>query len=221
MSSKSLPSGTSSAIRRAGVVLSAVLGLVYGAEAAAASTVTLADAPVFSTANVPGNMVFTPSVEFPTAISVANLGNYADATTYLGYFDPAKCYTYQYNAAPEAGSTLVGSSSYFQPTAFAGGTNGHSCSGEWSGNFMNWATMQTIDPFRWALTGGYRSVDQTGYPQTILEKAWAADQGGTNNFPYRGTGGSSGNAVSTTLISSLTPFSAGPPSIRPSGRTAT
>jgi type IV pilus assembly protein PilY1 len=72
---------------------------------------------------------------------------------------------------------------------------------------MNWATMQTIDPFRWALTGGYRAVDQTAYPQTILEKAWGSNQGGTNNFPYRGTGGNSGNSVSSALISSLTPFS--------------
>ena len=53
------------------------------------------------------------------------------------------------------------SSSYFQPSALATGTDGHSCSGQWSGNFMNWASMQTIDPFRWALTGGYRSVDTT------------------------------------------------------------
>ena len=205
MTITSLPSISSKATRRAAALaLTAVVMLPHGESAAA--TVPLADAPVFATANVPGNMVFTPSVEFPTAISVANLGNYADATTYLGYFDPAKCYTYQYNAAPEPGSTLVGSSSYFQPTAFAGGTNGHSCSGQWSGNFMNWVATQTIDPFRWALTGGYRAVDQTAYPQTIVEKAWASDQGGTNNFPYRGTGGSSGNALSSGLISSLTPF---------------
>jgi type IV pilus assembly protein PilY1 len=72
---------------------------------------------------------------------------------------------------------------------------------------MNWATMQTIDPFRWALTGGYRSVDSTTYPQTILEKAWAANEGGTNNYPYRGTGGASGEKLSASLISSLTPFS--------------
>ncbi len=34
----------------------------------------------------------------------------------------------------------------------------HVCTNKWSGNFLNWATMQTIDPFRWALTGGYRVV---------------------------------------------------------------
>ena len=201
MSTKSVPSFSSNTLRRAaGALLTAVIGLAYGASAAAVtSTVPLADAPIFATANVPGNMAFTLSVEFPTAISVANLGDYADATAYLGYFDPAKCYTYQYNSTTP-------SSSYFKPSAFASGTNGHSCSGAWSGNFMNWATMQTIDPFRWALTGGYRSVDQTAYPQTILEKAWGSNQGGTNNFPFRGTSQPTGENLSTSLISSLTPF---------------
>jgi type IV pilus assembly protein PilY1 len=184
--------------RRAVGGLAALLYLATLAmPAAGQSPVPLADQPIFGSADVPGNMIFTPSVEFPTAISVANLGTYNDATAYLGYFDPAKCYTYQFNStAPNQ--------SYFQPTAFAGGTNGHSCSGQWSGSFMNWATMQTIDPFRWVLTGGYRSVDTTS--QTILEKAWAANQGGTNNFPYRGTNGSSGNTLGGTAISTLTPF---------------
>ena len=199
MSTQSLPSFTSNAIRRmGGAILAVALGLVQSGQAVAGtSSVTLTDAPIFATANVPGNMVFAPSVEFPTAISVANLGSYADGTSYLGYFDPAKCYTYQFSAATP-------SSSYFQPTAFASGTNGHSCSGKWSGNFMNWATMQTIDPFRWVLTGGYRSVDTT--TQTIIEKAWGSNQGGTNNFPYRGTDASTGNTLSSTLISSVTPF---------------
>ncbi len=30
---------------------------------------------------------------------------------------------------------------------------------EWSGNYLNWAATQTIDPFRKALTGGYRVRD--------------------------------------------------------------
>lgn len=188
---------TQHSMRGISVGLATLLCLATLALPADGQTVTLADQPIFGSADVPGNMIFTPSVEFPTAISVANLGTYNDATAYLGYFDPAKCYTYQFNSSAP-------SQSYFQPTAFAGGTHGHSCSGKWSGSFMNWATMQTIDPFRWVLTGGYRSVDTTS--QTILEKAWAANQGGTNNFPYRGTNGTSGNTLGGTSISSLTPF---------------
>src|SRR5690554_1286698 len=44
--------------------------------------------------NVPGNLVLTPSVEFPTVISVANLGEYDLNASYAGYFDSGKCYTY-------------------------------------------------------------------------------------------------------------------------------
>jgi type IV pilus assembly protein PilY1 len=159
--------------------------------AAAQTPSALADQPIFATASVPGNLALVLSVEFPTAISVANLGNYADATTYLGYFDPAKCYTYQYNSTTPSRATSSPPPSPMAPLAT-------SARAMWSGNFMNWATMQTIDPFRWALTGGYRSVDQTAYPQTVLEKAWGANQGGTNNYPNRGTGGASGQTLSTS-----------------------
>lgn len=164
-----------------------------------ARAVTLADQPVFASADVPGNLALTLSVEYPTAISVANLGNYADSSTYLGYFDPLKCYTYTLNTATPA-------SSYFQPAGLATGTNLHSCSGKWSGNFMNWATMQTIDPFRWALTGGYRNVDTAS--ETILEKAWGSSQGSQTNFPLRGTGQatSTGHNLASSLIASVTPL---------------
>lgn len=163
-----------------------------------ASAVTLADQPVFASSDVPGNLALALSVEYPTAISVANLGDYADASEYLGYFDPRKCYTYQANtAAPAQG--------YFQPAGTATGSNGHSCSGQWSGNFMNWATMQTIDPFRWALTGGYRSVDTAD--TTVLEKAWGSAQGSQSNFPLRGTSAGSGHRLASGLVASVTPFS--------------
>ncbi|XAH23331.1 PilC/PilY family type IV pilus protein [Xylophilus sp. GW821-FHT01B05] len=164
----------------------------------AASAVTLADQPVLASADVPGNLALALSVEYPTAISVANLGNYADASTYLGYFDPLKCYTYSYDSGTAANS-------YFQPAGLSTGTNKHSCSGMWSGNFMNWATMQTIDPFRWALTGGYRAVDTTS--STILQKAWGANQGSQSNFPLRGTDQGTGHKLSASLISSVVPMS--------------
>jgi len=177
-----------------------LLCTAFGAGAEAQTT--LADQPVFSAEDVPGNLALDLSVEFPTAISVANLYNYTDSSTpYLGYFDPGKCYTYVYNA-------VTPPQSYFQPTSLATGTNGHSCSGLWSGNFMNWATMQTIDPFRWALTGGYRSEDDS---VTILEKAWGSVQGSAgSNYPDRGTNPDTGglNILSSSLISSVTPFTA-------------
>lgn len=179
--------------------LTALLGLAFVSPAAAQTN--LADQPIAATANVPGNLALALSVEYPTAISVANIGSYADASTYLGYFDPLKCYTYVFiSSAP--------SSSYFKPAYGPTGTNLHDCSGnpgQWSGNFLNWATMQTIDPFRWALSGGYRSVDTT--TQTILEKAWGSAQGTpAANFNYRGSDEAAPNHLPHSLISKVTPF---------------
>jgi type IV pilus assembly protein PilY1 len=191
--------------RSVAVSLTLLLGLVCMTPARAQTPTPLADKPIAAGADVPGNLALTLSVEYPTAISIANLGNYSDTSQYTGYFDSAKCYTYLFNSATP-------SQSYFSPTGLNTASNGHDCSalpGQWSGNFMNWAATQTIDPFRWALTGGYRSVDTT--TQTILEKAWGSAQGGpAQNYPYRGTsqGFGGGNFLSTSgsSIAKLTPF---------------
>jgi len=144
---------------------------VHGAGAATA----LADQPLFTNVSVPGNLALTLSVEYPTAVSVAHISSYTSNSTYLGYFDPNKCYLYNYDPTTETNR-------YFYP---AGAAASRVCTGaddsKWSGNFLNWATTQTIDPFRWALTGGYRVTDTT--TTTIIEKAWASGQGGTGNFP--------------------------------------
>jgi len=117
--------------------------------------------------NVPGNLALVPSVEWPTLLSIANTGNYSSANTYLGYFDSAKCYTYDKT------------NEWFEPVEYA---TSRKCGGskQWSGNFLNWAGTPTIDPFRSALTGGYRYRDDVGL--TVLEKARNTAQG-TNNQP--------------------------------------
>lgn len=116
--------------------------------------------------NVPGNLALVPSVEWPTLLSIANTGNYSSANTYLGYFDSAKCYTY--DKANE----------WFEPVGFA---TSRKCGGskQWSGNFLNWAGTPTIDPFRSALTGGYRYRDDVGL--TVLEKARHTGQSTAGN----------------------------------------
>lgn len=150
----------------------AVLPLM-GREAQA--TTALADQPVFTISSVPGNILFTLSVEFPTAISTAFPSNalpYSPTSSFIGYFDPGKCYLYHpdtVNNPPVNG--------YFTPYSLS---TSHLCPETastplWSGSYLNWASMQTIDEFRMALTGGYRSVDTP--TQTILEKAWASHQG--------------------------------------------
>ncbi|RYH67927.1 MAG: pilus assembly protein, partial [Alcaligenaceae bacterium] len=62
-----------------------------------------------------------------------------------------------------------------------------------SGNFLNWAATPTIDPFRWAMTGGRRVIDTAS--ETILEKAWHAGQG---LFPNR--------SIPAGEIAGATPF---------------
>ncbi|MEO5735232.1 MAG: pilus assembly protein, partial [Rubrivivax sp.] len=167
------------------------LGLLiaWGVAATAAhATTSLADQPVFSNITVPGNLALALSVEFPTVVSVAHTAStYSNiAQAYLGYFDPEKCYGYFYSA--------VETQRHFYPT---GSATNRSCDGsKWSGNFLNWATMQTIDPFRWVLTGGYRVVDTPTV--TILEKGHASGQGGASNFPNRTVNGAA-------LINNVTP----------------
>ena len=163
---------SSRTLQKAG--LAAVLGIALGG-ALIASATTLSDQPVFSTSEVPGNLALALSVEWPTASRTAHVGAYTSASTYLGYFDPNKCYLYQTNTT--ANSTNTGDISHFYP---AGPATSRTCTGtsnnnKWSGNFLNWAATATIDPFRWAMTGGRRVVDTT--TETILEKGWHSGQG--------------------------------------------
>ena len=160
-----------------------------------ASAVNLADQPLSTTATVPGNLLLALSVEFPTAISAsykASTTPYTATGTFLGYFDPNKCYQYLYD------STTPGNS-YFEPNSIA---VAHACVSSasnplWSGNWLNWASMQTIDSFRAALTGGYRVVDTT--TTTILEKAWGSNQGSAaQNAPNK--------TLPTAFVAGATPF---------------
>ncbi|MBL8340368.1 MAG: pilus assembly protein [Rubrivivax sp.] len=165
---------------RALVALSLAAGVCFNA---AWATTPLADRPVLSGITPPGNVVLALSVEYPTVVSVAHLDTeYDPDKAYVGYFDLNKCYVYNWNA--------VETERHFAPAGLA---TTRRCTGahaaKWSGNFLNWATTQTIDPFRLALTGGYRVRDTS--TETWLEKAYASGQGGTANFPDRSfTGGS-------------------------------
>ena len=80
---------------------------------------------------------------------------YDDNVTYAGYFDSNFCYSYnslsdRFEPSDDISSLIA--------------TTGHSCdvgaiSGDWSGNFMNWATMTRMDIVRHVLYGGKRDVD--------------------------------------------------------------
>lgn len=86
---------------------------------------------------------------------------YTHGYDYYGYFDSGKCYTY---------ST---SENRFEPNGFADGSgycNSSGATDEWSGNFLNWATMTRIDAVRKMLYGGKRSTDTATV--TVLERSF-------------------------------------------------
>ena len=76
---------------------------------------------------------------------------------YYGYFDSHKCYNYNSTAQR------------FDPVRVtADGTCGGS--GEWAGNWLNYATTSRMDAMRKVLYGGYRSTDTD--TDTVLERAY-------------------------------------------------
>ncbi|WP_406828936.1 pilus assembly protein [Microbulbifer sp. ARAS458-1] len=81
---------------------------------------------------------------------------YMNDYEYYGYFDSNKCYNYE--------------SGRFVPKAVTANYYCDSVDGQWSGNFLNWATMTRMDAVRKILYGGYRSTDSSG--STVLERAY-------------------------------------------------
>ena len=143
----------------------------------------LADVPLTLKGSVPPNVLFSVSVEYPTANTAAYQGanDYSAALTYLGIFDPKKCYDY--------------GNGMFLPQSL---TTDHTCSGTWSGNFLNWATMTGLDEFRHAMTGGNRFIDTD--TETVLERTYQDGQGGTSNFPNKTFSGSGATPYSNVTI---------------------
>ncbi|TLY48846.1 MAG: hypothetical protein E6K53_15435 [Gammaproteobacteria bacterium] len=153
----------------------ATIALVVSAQSFGASVVgaaALSDIPVYSASNVPANLMLALSVEFPTGTVAAYTGasDYSASFSYLGYFDNAKCYDYDTT------------NKYFVPS----GSASSGCTGHWSGNMLNWASMTALDEFRQALTGGYRVFDDTS--KTVLQRSRVTGQGSAGNFPTKHIG---------------------------------
>lgn len=141
---------------------------------------------------------------------------YFESRRYLGYFDPERCYGYyKSNGATlqntpvdpgAAGRTAADAATeYFRPTAEGSGTYLHKCAGAFSGNFLNWAAMHSLDEFRFAMTGGDRIIDTTTL--TVVEKARHTGNGGYGQFPIKRISNSSIGAVPAAGVSNVTPFS--------------
>jgi type IV pilus assembly protein PilY1 len=74
---------------------------------------------------------------------------------YFGNFSAELCYTYE------------STKRRFEPVAKAVGKK---CSGQWSGDFLNYVTTSRLDALRRSLYGGYRVVDTE--EETVVERAF-------------------------------------------------
>lgn len=139
--------------------------LIFNLYTSGAAFATVAQTPLFLTTSVDPNVLFNMSVETPMGGAAYTdqpdpntgcAGRTNDGGTvgicyfpnqeYLGYFDPKKCYDYS------AANTR------FEPSNNLTNAN-HECSSQFSGNFLNWASMTAMDMFVWTMTGGNRVVD--------------------------------------------------------------
>jgi len=105
---------------------------------------------------------------------------YKPAIQYFGYFDSFKCYTY--------------SKQLFTPSVV---TSTKKCTGQWSGDFLNYITTSRIDALRRVLYGGRRITDTN--TQTILERSYIPQDAHTWGREYDAT-------VDAYLISDYTPL---------------
>jgi type IV pilus assembly protein PilY1 len=85
---------------------------------------------------------------------------YYNSYDYYGYFDSEKCYTYSTTNNRFEPLKKVNAERYCNDGA----------TGEWSGNFLNWASMTRMDSIRKILYGGLRSTDTAA--DTVLERAF-------------------------------------------------
>ncbi|MCQ8181338.1 PilC/PilY family type IV pilus protein [Methylomonas sp. SURF-1] len=120
-----------------------------------AAQLNLADTPLFLTSSTTPILMLNISkdhqLSFKAFDDYSDLDNdgtpetsYKHSFDYYGYFDSYKCYTY---------STT---NKRFEPSTT---TSNKYCSGAWSGNFLNWASMTRMDTIRKILYGGLRSTD--------------------------------------------------------------
>ncbi|MDO9226559.1 MAG: PilC/PilY family type IV pilus protein [Pseudomonadota bacterium] len=149
--------GMGSAGRVGHSVLKPCLGLLLLLLSPPVLALDLASSPLFISSSIPPQVMLDVSKDqqlYKKAYSdYSDLDGdgqletgYKHAIDYYGYFDSYKCYSYSTG------------NQRFEPTSTS---DSKYCSGLWSGNFLNWATMTRMDAVRKLLYGGLRSTDQT------------------------------------------------------------
>jgi type IV pilus assembly protein PilY1 len=93
------------------------------------------------------------------------------AIDYYGYFNSHVCYTYE-----------TGNGGRFVPSST---TSDKTCSGKWSGDFLNYLTTSRMDALRRVLYGGWRQVDDVD--DTTLQGAFFPQDAHSWGKEYRST----------------------------------
>lgn len=147
-----------------------------------------------------GNLTLVLSNEKPIVGAVYR-DTFSSSKKYVGYFDPLACYT----AVLSSGD--IGNYFNFKTVKL---TLAQPCKvSEFDGNFMNWATSSAIDIFRYGLTGGNRTTDDSsGSARTVVERAWLPEDfyNSSTNFPEKFV--SAADLVGRTEISDRFPSGA-------------
>jgi type IV pilus assembly protein PilY1 len=177
---------TQAAFVKTSLCLAVLAGL--SAQSTQAQLLNFSNTPLYVGANVPPMVMLTLSKDqqlFKKAYNdYSDLDGdgllettYKHSIDYYGYFDPYKCYTYysgEKRFQPRSDtSTLAASDKKYCDTV----------PGQWSGNFLNWATMTRIDAVRKLLYGGRRTLDRNSgdgsgladgdtTTSTVLERAY-------------------------------------------------
>ena len=150
-------------------LLAGVLGavtLVVGQSAP--PLINLVSEPLYTNGSkAKGNLTLAISAEKPIVGAVYR-DTFNPAKRYVGYFEPLACY--------QANLTSGTIGKYFFKPELKASLTTQCKSSEFDGNFMNWATTSAIDIFRYGLTGGNRTTDESsGSERTVVERAWLPD----------------------------------------------
>ncbi len=145
--------------------LGSLFSMAFGLPVAWADSGSLVQTPLFVTESVPPLNMLVMGRDHKLYYEAYNDASdldgdgvidvgYKPSIDYYGYFDSNRCYSY---------STT---DNRFNPE---GPATDKKCSGQWSGDYLNYLTTSRIDAMRKVLYGGYRSTDTA--TDTILERS--------------------------------------------------
>lgn len=149
------------------------VGGLSAPQPAAAQALSIAQSPLFNTFQVPplnmlvvgrDHKLYYEAYNDTSDLNgdgVLDVGYKPNTIDYYGYFNSRICYTHDGDK--------------FLPAGTGSGTNGKQCSGQWSGDFLNYLATSRMDALRKVLYGGLRSTDTA--TETVLEAAYITQDG--------------------------------------------